>query len=221
MWECVQILLSFNSHSFWRYECKSHPPQDNSALLCIPALATCVVNDSSLRAGMGGAPDIRVHCRVTSLNKRLSASSCGVIDSTFGWFKFGSRYSHASCSSSSRASVMALQAAITGFSTLKALSAKKVITSAAISLEGETLAKSILDGIAKKIEDVSSNRGLKEEIWFVVRKARMASVLIEVGFVTNEVEGTRLTKELYLQKVADGIYNGITEFVTSYEKNGR
>lgn len=90
-----------------------------------------------------------------------------------------------------------------------------------ISLEGQELAKSILDGMHDKIGETSPNRGLKEEIWFVVRKARMASVLIEVGFVTNEIEGGRLNDSLYLQKVADGIYNGITEFVSSYEGIGR
>ncbi len=90
-----------------------------------------------------------------------------------------------------------------------------------ISLEGQELAKSILDRLDDKIGVESPNRGLKEEIWFVVRKARMASVLIEVGFVTNEDEGRRLTDDLYLQKVADGIYNGIIDFVTSYESVGR
>lgn len=90
-----------------------------------------------------------------------------------------------------------------------------------ISLEGEELAKSILDGLTDNIGGLSPNRGLKEEIWFVVRKARMASVLIEVGFVTNNEEGNRLKDPLYLQNVADGIYNGIVNFVTSYESVGR
>lgn len=90
-----------------------------------------------------------------------------------------------------------------------------------ISLEGQELAKLILSNMDANIGSLSSNRGLKEEIWFVVRKARMASVLIEVGFVTNREEGFRLSTDEYLQKVADGIYNGITEFVTSYERSGR
>lgn len=90
-----------------------------------------------------------------------------------------------------------------------------------ISLEGQELAKFILDGMNMEIGELSPNRGLKEEIWFVVRKARMASVLLEVGFVTNEIEGGRLNDSLYLQKVAEGIYNGITGFVSSYEGIGR
>ncbi|OQY38634.1 MAG: hypothetical protein B6229_05390 [Spirochaetaceae bacterium 4572_7] len=90
-----------------------------------------------------------------------------------------------------------------------------------ISLEGKRLAGSILDSIAIEIGDKSSNRGLKEEIWFVVRKARMASVLIEVGFITNEKEGSRLNTPMYLKNIGDGIYNGISNFVTSYESVGR
>ncbi|MGL1891747.1 MAG: N-acetylmuramoyl-L-alanine amidase [Spirochaetaceae bacterium] len=90
-----------------------------------------------------------------------------------------------------------------------------------ISLEGQQLAESILIGLNSIVGELSSNRGLKEEIWFVVRKARMASVLIEVGFITNEIEGKRLTEQEYLQKIADGIYNGITNFVATYEKSGR
>lgn len=86
-----------------------------------------------------------------------------------------------------------------------------------ISLEGVELASTLSEYINNEIGEYSSNRGLKEEIWYVVRKARMASVLIEVGFVTNEIEGKRLTEDEYLQKIADGIYNGITKFVTMYE----
>lgn len=86
-----------------------------------------------------------------------------------------------------------------------------------ISLEGIELASTLSKFIDRQIGEYSSNRGLKEEIWYVVRKARMASVLIEVGFVTNEIEGKRLTKDEYLQKIADGIYNGIIDFVTMYE----
>lgn len=90
-----------------------------------------------------------------------------------------------------------------------------------INLEGEILASYILNGMNDQINYISTNRGLKEEIWFVVRKARMASVLIEVGFVTNKEEGYRLTTDTYLQKIAIGIYNGITDFVTKYESIGR
>lgn len=90
-----------------------------------------------------------------------------------------------------------------------------------ISLESQELAASILSGMDDNIGEKSPNRGLKEEIWFVVRNAKMASILIETGFVTNNEEATRLKDPLYLKKLSDGIYNGIVEFVTSYEGDGR
>ncbi len=90
-----------------------------------------------------------------------------------------------------------------------------------ISLEGQELAGDILDGLNSTIGNMSSNRGLKEEIWFVVRKANMASVLIEVGFVTNELEGSRLAEKEYIKKISDGIFNGIVDFVDRYENGER
>lgn len=79
------------------------------------------------------------------------------------------------------------------------------------------LARSILDGMATTIEDGSPNRGIRAEEWFVVRNARMPSVLVEVGFITNEAEARLLAEEAYLRKLGDGIYNGIVSFVDYFE----
>ena len=86
--------------------------------------------------------------------------------------------------------------------------------------ESILIAKSILDGLEAEIGDVSNNRGLKAESWFVVRNARMPSVLIELGFVTNEDEARLLDNSDYLQKYAAGIYNGIVNFVSYFESVG-
>ena len=79
------------------------------------------------------------------------------------------------------------------------------------------LARSILDGMATIIGNNSPNRGIRAEEWFVVRNARMPSVLVEVGFITNETEARLLAEEAYLQKLGDGIYNGIVSFVDYFE----
>jgi len=63
-------------------------------------------------------------------------------------------------------------------------------------------------------------RGLKAEEWFVVRNARMPSVLVELGFVTNETDAQILTSDESLKKLTDAIYKGITDFVTSFESSG-
>lgn len=79
------------------------------------------------------------------------------------------------------------------------------------------LAKNILGGLRKALSPDITERGLRAEEWFVVRNAKMPSVLVEVGFVTNEVEAKRLTDAAYLKKLSAGIYNGISDFVDYFE----
>lgn len=84
--------------------------------------------------------------------------------------------------------------------------------------ESILIAKSISDGLETQIGKDSPNRGLKEEAWFVVRNAKMPSVLVELGFVTNRKEAAMLADPQYLKKCASGIYNGLVSFVTHFEQ---
>ncbi|GAB1455472.1 hypothetical protein MASR2M48_07790 [Spirochaetota bacterium] len=83
--------------------------------------------------------------------------------------------------------------------------------------ESVFLAQSILGGMKRSIGESMVNRGLREEEWFVVRNAKMPSVLAEVGFVTNEAEARKLNEPEHLRKIGDGIYNGIVDFVDYFE----
>ena len=85
------------------------------------------------------------------------------------------------------------------------------------SIESASLAKAVLDGFDNFVGDVTDNRGIREESWFVVRKAKMPSILIELGYVTNKEEAHLLAEELHLQKLARGIYTGIRSFVANFE----
>lgn len=85
--------------------------------------------------------------------------------------------------------------------------------------ESILMSKFIMDGLSAQIGSQSKARGIKAEEWFVVRNANMPSVLIEVGFVTNEKEALNLNSDAYLQKIALGIYNGISAFVTHFERS--
>lgn len=85
--------------------------------------------------------------------------------------------------------------------------------------ESILIAKFISDGLEAEIGKQSPNRGLKEEEWFVVRNANMPSVLVEVGFVSNQQEAELLTDESYLRKVSAGIYNGLTSFIAHFERS--
>jgi N-acetylmuramoyl-L-alanine amidase len=85
------------------------------------------------------------------------------------------------------------------------------------SIESARLARYVLDGFDELVGGLSENRGIREESWFVVRKAKMPSILIELGYVTNEEEARLLADGSYLQKLAEGIYTGVRRFVTSFE----
>ncbi len=86
------------------------------------------------------------------------------------------------------------------------------------TIESVLLGKSILDGLDSQIGSVSPRLGLKENPWAVVRNAKMPSVLVEIGFLTNPEEGPRLDDDAYLRKIAAGIYNGIVRYVSNYEQ---
>ncbi len=85
------------------------------------------------------------------------------------------------------------------------------------TIESILLAQNILNGLKKNAGSLTVERGMKEETWFVVRNAKMPSVLVEVGFVSNKEEAVLLNSDDYLQKLTDGIYNGIENFIQNIE----
>ena len=85
--------------------------------------------------------------------------------------------------------------------------------------ESILIAKYISEGLENQVGAEMNNRGIKQEEWFVVRNANMPSVLIELGFLTNPTEAAFMTNETYLQKMTNGIYNGLTKFITHFEKS--
>lgn len=86
-----------------------------------------------------------------------------------------------------------------------------------VSVHSAMLGNEILSGLEAHIGDRSPNRGLKQENWAVVRNALMPSVLVELGFVTNAEEAQLLDDPQYLNKLADGIYTGIRQFIELFE----
>ena len=83
--------------------------------------------------------------------------------------------------------------------------------------ESIMIAQFIMDGLRAQIGKDSTARGIKAEEWFVVKNSNMPSVLIELGFVSNEKEAMLLNDEKYLKKATLGIYNGIAAFITHFE----
>ncbi|MCL2602132.1 MAG: N-acetylmuramoyl-L-alanine amidase [Treponema sp.] len=86
--------------------------------------------------------------------------------------------------------------------------------------ESILLANNILKSLDKSIGTISPNRGIKPAEWFVVRNARMPSVLVELGFITNESDAPLFESNAHLNKLAKALYNGISDFVTFFERPG-
>ncbi len=86
------------------------------------------------------------------------------------------------------------------------------------TVESILLARNILNGMDDRIGMKYVNRGLKEETWFVVRNARMPSVLVEIGFVTNKEEALQMKSGDHLKNITEGIYNGICNFIEHFEQ---
>jgi N-acetylmuramoyl-L-alanine amidase len=86
--------------------------------------------------------------------------------------------------------------------------------------ESVLMAQSILNNFKGTFGGAMPSRGIKAEEWFVVRKARMPSVLVELGFVSNEKDAELMTSGSGQKLFADAIYNGIVEFVERFEKSG-
>ena len=84
--------------------------------------------------------------------------------------------------------------------------------------ESIILARDIDSRLQQGIGARSPNRGIRAEEWFVVRNAKMPSVLVEMGFVTNPDEAKLLSTDDYLKKISDGIYTGLVDFVSDFEK---
>ncbi|MEW5815803.1 MAG: N-acetylmuramoyl-L-alanine amidase [Spirochaetota bacterium] len=85
------------------------------------------------------------------------------------------------------------------------------------TLESILLAQRILDGLNEQVGNLTEKRSIKEESWFVVRNAKMPSILVELGFITNLEEALMLKEDDYLKKLAEGIYNGISRFIAYFE----
>lgn len=80
------------------------------------------------------------------------------------------------------------------------------------------------DKLAKKIQETIASyiaikdRGTREDIYKVIKDARMPAVLVECGFLTNPKEVKKLLDEKYQNQLADGISQGLLSFLDEQSK---
>ncbi|WP_419786319.1 N-acetylmuramoyl-L-alanine amidase [Pseudodesulfovibrio sp.] len=62
------------------------------------------------------------------------------------------------------------------------------------------------------------NRGTREAPFYVLMGAKMPSILVELGYITNRTEAKRLNSSAYQQYMAQGIIDGIMAYKSKIER---
>ncbi len=61
------------------------------------------------------------------------------------------------------------------------------------------------------------DRGVKESGFYVIKNTTMPSSLVEIGFLTNELENSQMLDQAFQAKVAKALAEAIYEYYTSYQ----
>ena len=78
--------------------------------------------------------------------------------------------------------------------------------------KGRLLAEKIQKQIIK-VSPGSPDRGVRRGSYFVIKQTNMPAVLVEIGFVTGRLDGTRLSKDMHRERIAYAIARGILEYL--------
>lgn len=69
---------------------------------------------------------------------------------------------------------------------------------------------SVVNAMSKKMD--VRDLGVKKALFYVLVGARMPSVLVEMFFITNKVEGRAMAQEAYQDAVVEALYDGILKY---------
>ncbi|WP_216829897.1 peptidoglycan-binding protein, partial [Alkalihalobacterium elongatum] len=77
-----------------------------------------------------------------------------------------------------------------------------------------SLSKSLAEEIQKELVKAmeTTDRGVKEGNFRVIREITIPSVLVEVGFIDNNSDGAKLAQSRYRERIADAIYKGTVTY---------
>ena len=88
--------------------------------------------------------------------------------------------------------------------------------SASRTKQSKALARDVLGQILQQTQ--AKSRGVKQGNLAVIRETKMPAILIEGGFMTNAVEMEKIKKSAYQKSIAQGIAQGIQEYLVSQGK---
>ncbi len=86
----------------------------------------------------------------------------------------------------------------------------------AFTLQSKEAASKVLSGMEKKTS--INGRGVRQAGFMVLWTPSMPSLLVEVGYISNRNEEKQLRSRSVQKNIARGIFNGLKQYRTSYEK---
>jgi len=75
----------------------------------------------------------------------------------------------------------------------------------------------LVDYVKPQQKNVMLNHGVKSAFFYVLMNTNIPSILAEVGFISNPEEEKLLRKESYRQSIAEGLFQGIKNYVNARE----
>jgi N-acetylmuramoyl-L-alanine amidase len=86
--------------------------------------------------------------------------------------------------------------------------------------ESRRVAELITASVYKSINNYTVNRGIKSELFYVLKGTLMPAVLIEVGFISNLKDMEFLGKKENVVKLSDAIADGIEAYILDFKHTG-
>jgi N-acetylmuramoyl-L-alanine amidase len=79
----------------------------------------------------------------------------------------------------------------------------------------QKLATTMHNSLYNKLNMYTEDRGIKKGVFQVLRESVIPAILCEVGFISNTEEKKLLVNESYQQKIAEGLAEGILQYINS------
>lgn len=80
---------------------------------------------------------------------------------------------------------------------------------------GEQLAKAIQKNIKVCVDKENNRQAKANESYYLLRKTKSPTVIVECGFLSNPAEAALLQKAAYQKKLVEAIYRGICEYLVT------
>ncbi len=94
------------------------------------------------------------------------------------------------------------------------------LAQSAFMKQSEHLAASVQDQLSRQLRPLKmKDRGVKQAGFWVMVGAAMPCVLVETGFITNRYDAKILRTKAHQQRIAEGIFAGLTRFKKDYENS--